>query len=107
LSNTPWDSSLTNHTSLNGWQDVASITAVIAIVDAQSRLAITPAQITALAATMNDSGAPSSGTWMPGQLEAQWRTAIQTAVTNKTIPTLPGAGIRVYSRTFYLNTPAP
>lgn len=107
LSNTPWDATLTNHTSLNGWQDVASITVVIAVVDARSRLVLTPAQIVALAGTMNDSGAPSSGTWLPGQLEAQWRAAVQTAIANKTIPSLPGSGIRVYSRTFYLTTPNP
>jgi type II secretory pathway pseudopilin PulG len=107
LSNTPWDSSLPTHTSLCGWQDVASITVAIAVVDARTRLILTPAQIVALAGTMNDSGPPASGAWLPGQLEAQWRTAIQTAVTNKTIPALSGSGIRVYSRTFYLTTPAP
>ena len=107
LSNTPWDTTLTNHTSLNGWQDVASITVVIAIVDSRSRLLIPPTEIVSLAATMNDSGPPSSGTWTPGQLEAQWRTAIQTAVTTNKIPAQAGAGIRVYSRTFYLTTPSP
>jgi len=102
LSNTPWDPTL-GHTSLNGWQDVVSITVVIAVIDSRSRLSITPAQVVSLAAKMNDSGPPSSGTWVPGQLEAQWRTAI----SSNTLPSQLASAIRVYSRTFYLTTPAP
>ncbi len=107
LSNTPWDSTLTNHTSLNGWQDVASITVVIAVVDSRTRPLLTQNQITTLAGNMVDFDSTNTRTWTPGQLESSWRTAIQTAITQNAISAPLATHIRVYSRTFYLNTPTP
>jgi type II secretory pathway component PulJ len=108
LSNTPWDPSLTNHTSLNGWQDVAAITVAIAVIDSKTLPIISQTQLGKLTGSngnsiLTDFDPQSTGTWTPGQLETQWRTAITQNIT----PAPVAAAIRVYSRTFYLTTPTP
>jgi hypothetical protein len=108
LSNTPWDPTLTDHTSLNGWQDVAAITVVIAVIDSKTLPIISQTQLGKLTGAngnsiLTDFDPTSTGTWTPGQLESQWRTAITQNITPSTV----AAAIRVYSRTFYLTTPTP
>jgi prepilin-type N-terminal cleavage/methylation domain-containing protein len=96
LSAIPWDSRITGHTAVNGMQDVAAITVAIAVVDPKSRVLISDTQLTALAASMNDF--PAAGTPKPGDLEAQWQTAINSAA----IPRIAASAVRVYRRCFYL-----
>jgi prepilin-type N-terminal cleavage/methylation domain-containing protein len=106
LSTTPWDPSL-KHTALTGWQDVAGITVTIAVFDSQSRPLITQNQITALALSLGDFDPGNTGTWTSVQLQTLWQTSITNAINANTIPKQFGASIRVYSRTFYFNTPSP
>ncbi len=108
LSNTPWDPTITNHISLNGWQDVAAITVVIAVVDSKTLPLISQTQMAKLTGTngnsiLTDFDPQNTGKWTQGQLESQWRTAITQNIT----PPAVAAAIRVYSRTFYLTTPSP
>lgn len=100
LSDTPWDTrSPLNHTSVNGLQDVAAIAVVIAVVDPKSLILVKDKQLTDLAAAMQDFDHPIA-TPNPGDLEAQWQAAIDDTANG--IPRAAAAGIRVYSRTFYL-----
>ncbi|MDD5263159.1 MAG: prepilin-type N-terminal cleavage/methylation domain-containing protein [Methylacidiphilales bacterium] len=121
LSDTPWyDPSLNsgagipNHASVNGLQDVAAITVVIAVIDAKSKVLVTDAQLTSLAGKLVDFSptlAPlQNGLTQPGNLEASWQTAIDNSPTTLQIPRVAAEAIRVYSRTFYLSgnsTPNP
>jgi prepilin-type N-terminal cleavage/methylation domain-containing protein len=99
LSATPWDTGVpapfTSHTSVNGLQDVAAITVVIAVIDPKSRALVSNDQLIALAATMQDF---SSG-MKPGDLENKWQLAINSAAG---IPKIAASSIRVYRRDFYL-----
>ncbi|MEO7934114.1 MAG: prepilin-type N-terminal cleavage/methylation domain-containing protein [Chthoniobacterales bacterium] len=96
LSDTPWDTRA-SHTSINGLQDVAAIGVAIAVIDPKSRVLVTDTQLKTLADQMND----FSTTLKPGELEAQW----QAAVNASAIPRVAASAIRVYGRTFYLNSP--
>lgn len=97
LSDTPWDTRAPlSHTSVNGMQDVAAIAVVIAVVDPKSRVLASDVQLAALAGAMNDFSPTSTPN--PGDLEAQW----QTAITSSALPRLAASAIRVYRRTFYL-----
>ncbi len=110
LSDTPWDTRITGHNALNGLQDVAAITVVIAVIDAKTQLLLTDPknQLSALAGKMVDFSptlAPlQNGLTQPGNLEANWQTAIDNSPTTITppIPQVAATAIRVYSRTFYL-----
>jgi prepilin-type N-terminal cleavage/methylation domain-containing protein len=98
LSATPWYTGtaapFTDHTSVSGLQDVAAITVVIALIDPKSRAIVSNTQLTTLAGQMND----FVGTMKPGDLEAQWATAISASA----IPKTAASSIRVYRRDFYL-----
>jgi hypothetical protein len=101
LSATPWYTNVpapfTNHTSVNGLQDVAAITVVIAVIDPKSREMVTNAELVTLAGQMND----FASSMKPGDLEAQWQTAINAAA-GVSIPKIASSSIRVYRRDFYL-----
>lgn len=104
LSDTPWDvRPPLNHTSVNGMQDVAAITMVIAVADPKSRVLINNTQLVTLAGIMDDFS--TGGTPNPGDLEAQWQAAI-SAKTNGIAP-IATQSLRVYRRTFYLSSNPP
>jgi prepilin-type N-terminal cleavage/methylation domain-containing protein len=99
LSATPWDTGtptpFTDHTSVNGLQDVLAITVVIAVIDPKSRALVSNTQLIALAGQMKDFDI----TMKPGALEHQWQGVIGSATG---IPKIASSSIRVYRRDFYL-----
>ena len=103
LSVTPWYAqSPLNHTSINGLQDVAAIGVVIAVIDPKSRARVSQAQLTSLAAQMED--APDSATFVsPADLEKQWLATIN----GSGLPPSAASAIRIYTRCFALNTLSP
>ena len=93
---TPWDVGA-GHSVTAGMQDVAAISVAIAAIDPKSRALLSDAQLTALAAGMNDF-ATSMG---PGGLAAQWQSALDGTAD---IPRPAVAGVRLYQRHFYLSS---
>jgi hypothetical protein len=91
----PWDTS-TGHTNVSGMRDVAAIVADIAVIDPKSKVLLTNAQIATLAGQLDDY---SSG-MAPGQLLANWRSAIDA---NTSLPRLALSGIRLYERYLHLS----
>jgi prepilin-type N-terminal cleavage/methylation domain-containing protein len=85
----------------NGCADLSQISAIvadIAVIDSKSKVLLTNAQITTLAAGLSDYTAGM----VPGQLRANWQTALDT---NTTLPRPAISGIRLYERYFYLSPP--
>ena len=79
-------------------QDVAAIVADIAVIDPKSKVLLTDAQITTpLASELDLITLPGMA---PGQLRANWQTALDT---NTTLPRPALSGIRLYERYFYLS----
>ena len=119
LSDIPWESRLRScpeptpnptptlccHTAPAGMQDVAAVVVDIAVIDSQSRVLVTNAQ---LARLNGADGQPpllvdfASG-MTSGQLLAQWRAALEANATGLPRPTI--SGIRVYERYLYLSPP--
>ena len=96
-SDTPWDiRPPLNHTAVNGLQDLAALAVVVAVIDPKSKAVVSDAQIATLVGQMNDFAATLAS---PGDLVAQWQSAIQAS----TLPREASSGIRVYQRCFYLN----
>jgi len=92
---TPWSANITGHTLVNGLQDVTSVVVTIAVIDSKSRNLVSEDQLKNLASTMLDVS-PAN----PGDLTAQWQSAIDSAINGKTIPQAAKSAIRVYSRSF-------
>jgi prepilin-type N-terminal cleavage/methylation domain-containing protein len=94
FSDTPWDAAA-GHVGSSGTQDLAAIVVTIATIDKKSRVLVTDGQLTSLAASMAD----YSGAMRPGDLCAQWRSAIDQ---NNAAPRVALSGIRIYERHFHL-----
>src|SRR6266542_2474015 len=102
---TPTPPSLCCHTAPQGMQDVAAVVVVIAVIEPQSKVLVTNAQLTRLNGA---DGLPPvlvdyAAGMTSGQLVAQWRAALDA----NTAGLVPQAisGIRVYERYFYLSAP--
>jgi hypothetical protein len=87
--------SITPPTNVSG---IAAIVADIAVIDSKSKVLLTNAQITSLAAQLGDYAAEM----IPGQLRTQWQNTLNT---NTTLPRPAISGIRLYERFFYLSPP--
>lgn len=94
FSNTPWDTGA-GHVSISGLQDLAAIVITIATIDKKSRVLVTDDQLTTLAGSMGD----YSAAMQPGDLRAQWQSAIDQ---NNAMPRVALSGIRIYERYFHL-----
>jgi len=80
---------------------IAAIIVTIAVIDPKSKVLLTDAQITSLAAQLIDS--PSNiNAQPPGYLRTQWQSTLDA---NTTLPRAAISGIRVYERFFYLSPP--
>jgi prepilin-type N-terminal cleavage/methylation domain-containing protein len=77
---------------------ISAIVASIAVIDSKSKVLVTNAQITTLAASLSDYAAAMT----PGQLRANWQTTLD-GMTNLPRPAI--SGIRLYERYFYLSPP--
>lgn len=108
LSDVPWDMRIKNisgiapHTSVNGLQDVAAISVVIAVMDPRSRTLASGAQLQKLASTLIDFPSTDNNginSTKPGYLESQWRKTIDST---SGLPRIVTSAIRVYRRDFYL-----
>jgi len=91
---TPWDASV-GHTSFSGMQDVAAVSVAIAAIDPKSRVLVSDLQLTTLAGRLGD----FSTSMMPGELVAQWQTALD-GTTDMPQPSIQS--VRIYERSFYL-----
>jgi len=116
LSDIPWDtriascclttaSSICCHSAPEGLQDIAAIVVDIAVIDPQSKVLVTDAQ---LASLNGGSGLPPilvdySAGMTPGQLLAQWRAALDANAIGLSRPAI--SGIRLYERYLYLSPP--
>jgi hypothetical protein len=83
--------SITAPASVSG---ISAIIADIAVIDSNSKVLLTNAQITSLAAQLVDYTAAMA----PGQLRAQWQNILDA---NTTLPRPAVSGIRLYERYFY------
>ena len=97
FSATPWNTSAGN-TSVSAMRDVAAIIADIVVIDPKSKVLLTNSQIATLAGQLGDY---SSG-MVPGQLLANWRSAIDGSTS---LPRPALSGIRLYERYLYLSPP--
>jgi len=70
----------------------------IAVIDPKSKVLLTDAQITTIAAGLSDYAAGM----VPGQLRANWQTYLD-GITSLPRPAI--SGIRLYERYFYLSPP--
>jgi hypothetical protein len=77
---------------------MAAIVANIAVIDPKSRVLLTDAQITTLAAGLSDYTAGM----VPGELRTNWQTYLD-GITSLPRPAI--SGIRLYERYFYLSPP--
>lgn len=97
LSVTPWYSAAPiNHTSVDGLKDVAAIGVAIAVIDPKSQVQVSNAELASLAQSMNDFTSAMS----PGDIEEQW----QAAITASSLPNVAKSAIRIYSRTFHVDS---
>ena len=97
-SDKPWDSRISGHVSADGLRDVAAIAVVIGVIDPKSRALISETQLADLIGNMPD----YSNFLAAGDLVAKW----QAAVDSSQIPRAAAAGIRIYQRTFFLDSPS-
>jgi type II secretory pathway pseudopilin PulG len=77
---------------------MAGIVADVAVIDPKSKVLLTDAQITTIAAGLSDYTAGM----VPGQLRTNWQTYLD-GITNLPRPAI--SGIRFYERYFYLSPP--
>jgi len=85
----------------NGCADLSQIAAIVAdmaVIDSKSKVLLTNAQITTIAAGLSDYTAGMT----PGQLRTNWQTYLD-GITNLPRPAI--SGIRLYERYFYLSPP--
>jgi hypothetical protein len=94
-----------NCTTLNAWRDVAAIVVEIAVIDARSKVLLTPQQI----ATLNTGTFTNFLTdWSqdynrPGKLLNAWQNKLTSITRTQSLPRPAVAGIRLYERFFYLS----
>jgi len=86
-------------------QDVVAVVVDIAVIDPQSRVLVTNAQ---LARLNGADGSPPllvdfAAAMGPGDLLAQWRAALDANTVGLPLPAI--SGIRVYERYMYLSPP--
>jgi len=85
----------------NGCADLSRIAAIVAdmaVIDSKSKVLLTNAQITTIAAGLSDYSAGMT----PGQLRSNWQTYLDGITT---LPRPAISGIRLYERYFYLSPP--
>jgi hypothetical protein len=107
LSITPWDVTATTppHTSINGFQDVAAIVVTLALLDSRSRAVVSNYQnLTAIFPDAVDSSGDST---YHGDVAAAWNAKINssTFASQAGIPQSAAGAVRVYERSFPLDTP--
>ena len=94
------------HTSVNGFQDVAAIVVTIAVLDSTSRAIVSNyTNLTSNALFVDAQDAATDSTYK-GDLAPTWNAVITNAnfATKAGIPPSAAAGVRVYERSFYLDT---
>jgi len=101
FSATPWDTGV-SHNTVNGMRDIAAVIADIAVIDPKSKMVVSVSQMEQLAGTNGQSSVlvDYSTGMTPGQLLANWRTALDANTIGLPRPAI--SGIRVYERYFYL-----
>ena len=112
LSDVPWEmrpdkNGLAYHTSVNGLQDVAAITVVIAVADPKTLALVNTTQLANLSGALVDFPATSStgvNTTQSGSLQYLWQ---QTINTTNLVPRAAASSLRIYQRTFYLPSYPP
>ena len=95
LSVTPWEPTA-GHTNVNGLQDVAAVQVCVAALDPKSRHLMSDDHLDSVTESMSD----FSPTMAPGDLLAQWQTALNAATA---LPRPAIAAVRLYQRSFVIN----
>jgi len=99
---TPWDTTAGHTAVWNGFQDVSAIGVTIAVIDPQSRVSVSDAQLATLAGQMRDFSLTNlhsgGGATQPGDLDAQWQLAVNASTDP--VPRAAASAIRIYSRLF-------
>jgi hypothetical protein len=95
FSDRPWITP--THDRVSGMQDVSAIVVDIAVIDAKSKVLLSPAQIATLGASLADYGGGG-----PGQLRTSWQNTLDA---NTTLPRPAISGVRLYERFIYLSPP--
>jgi prepilin-type N-terminal cleavage/methylation domain-containing protein len=93
LSYTPWDTRITGHNAVAGFRDVSAIAVTIAVLDPKSRMLVSDSQLGTLKGQMLD----FSPTMQPGDLDAQWQSALNTTTA---APRAAASAIHIYTRFF-------
>jgi hypothetical protein len=78
---------------------IAAIIVDIAVIDPNSKVLLTDAQITTLAASFSDF---TAGNMVSGQLRNSWQNTLNA---NTTLPHPALSGVRLYERSFYFSPP--
>lgn len=98
LSITPWDTTATPpHTSVDGFRDVAALVVAIVVLDSGSRVIVSDySQLGALFPDAEEGR----------DIAASWNAVVNSPAfaARAKIPRTAAAGVRIYQRTFYLNT---
>jgi len=89
----PWDIRV-DHDAVHGLRDVAAIAVTIAVIDPKSRHLVSDQELAALVTEMDD----FSDSMAPGDLEAQWQSAIDGSGLHRAA----ASAIRIYRRYFHL-----
>jgi hypothetical protein len=87
-----------------GWKDVSAVIVTIAVVDGATRKILTDSNVTAIAGKFDDSTSSGSAVANYKLPMEVWATKINQSSLGSEIPKKAVGGIRVYQRSFYLNT---
>ena len=90
---TPWDERVgIAHSAIDGFRDVSGMVVSLAVIDPKSRALVSGSALNVLAARMTDFDPARN----PGDMENQWRAAIDSSG----LPKAATAAMRVYQRVF-------
>jgi hypothetical protein len=98
LSVTPWDTTVTSHTSIDGFKDVAAIVVTIAVLDSRSRVIIRDYTKLTGSSVFSDA---ADGT----DTATTWNQALKSSgfASSAGIPPQAASAVRIYQRYYYLN----
>jgi len=101
LSITPWDTTVSTHTSISGFQDVAAIVVTLAVLDPASRVIINNNNYTNLTGSTYFTDATDGA-----DVAAAWNAEANSATfaSDMGIPKSAASAVRIYERYFYLDT---
>ena len=104
---TPWDTTaVPAHTSINGFQDVAAIVVTLALLDSRSRLLVHDYSVLTGNSLFPDALESTTDSKYNGDVAPAWNAALKSPsfATQAGIPQAAAGAIRIYERSFPLDT---